>query len=96
MATIHKTILRHKRCILVYLANRLEKIENAFWEFGLNLPKEYIDYLNEREKIHLKKYKDIVLKYSKSLDMDLDLTKVSPKKLKKSMLLLIVGFRASK
>ena len=95
MATIHKTILRHKRCILVYLTNRLEKIENAFWEFGLNLPKEYVDYLNEKEKNHLRKYKELVLRYSQSLDMELDLTKVRQKQ-KLIMLFLVLGFGASK
>ena len=58
---------------------RLEKCENAFWEFGTNLPKEYKEFLNDDEKIHLTKYKALIQNYSQSLEMDIDLTKV-PKK----------------
>lgn len=35
-------INRNKRNCLVYVNHRLEKIEEAFWEFGSNIPKDYL------------------------------------------------------
>lgn len=55
---------------------RLERCESAFWDFGTNLPKEYKEFLNSDEKLHLNKYKNLIQNYSQALDMDIDLSKV--------------------
>ncbi len=73
--TLHMILLRYKRCMLVYLATRLARIEDCFWEFSNNLPNEYKSYLRNEEIQYFNQYKDLIFSYQKSFDNDLNLTK---------------------
>jgi len=54
---------RNKRNILIYLNERLEKIEELRWEIGHMIPEDKLGMLSEAEKVYLYRYNDILDNY---------------------------------
>ena len=58
--------------VLFFLRNkRLEKIDEAFWEFATNIPLDYKKCLKQDEQEYLNNYKDLISDYSKAIGFDL-------------------------
>lgn len=77
MIILNLMISRYKRCALIYLDYRLNKIDETMWLFGMNLPNDHKNFLSENEKKYAQDYKDIVQSYTNSLPLELDITKVT-------------------
>jgi len=57
---------RNKRCVLAYLNNRIDKIQNLIWQLGLPFPEHLANSLDEKEKKYAEEYSALLKKYSKS------------------------------
>nr|CAD7393398.1 unnamed protein product [Timema cristinae] len=63
----HAALERNKRCLLAYLYNRLKKIRQMRWEFGIVLPPEIRANLCEPEVQWFVNYNKSLATYMKSI-----------------------------
>ncbi|EAT48253.1 AAEL000692-PA [Aedes aegypti] len=59
----HKLIQRQKRCLMVYLHNRLQKLKKVRWHLGATLPADIKANLNEPELQWFNNYSRMLAKY---------------------------------
>lgn len=79
-ATIHHlSITRNKRCLMAYVYNRGEIIQNLRWKIGRELPQEIQEKISLSEKEYFKSHSAAIESYMSELDLDLTLDMVPPK-----------------
>ena len=61
--TLYDDYARIKRFLLIYMAERLTKIEFHFWNYGGNVKEQEQKHLADHEKGYLVKYKQLVVNY---------------------------------
>ncbi|KRX09395.1 hypothetical protein PPERSA_04701 [Pseudocohnilembus persalinus] len=61
--------------MLVYVDHRLNKIMEIFWEYGSVIPKEFMEYMSNDEKLFVQQYKKMINDYESNLPIELDLAK---------------------
>lgn len=59
----HKQIQRHKRCVMVYLHHRLQKLKKVRWHLGATLPADIKANLNEPELQWFNNYSRMLANY---------------------------------
>ena len=78
-AELHLRIARaskNKRCLLAYLSDRMNKIENLVWKLTGHLPEQIVTKLDEKDKKYYEEYNTLINKYSQTIGFsDMDLTK---------------------
>ncbi|KXJ30034.1 DNA replication complex GINS protein PSF1 [Exaiptasia diaphana] len=77
----HASLERDKRCLLVYLYNRMVRIKNFRWEFGTVLPEDVKYNMCEQEIQWFTKYNKSLANYMKSVGLDLTQDTKPPKSL---------------
>ncbi|XP_055387514.1 DNA replication complex GINS protein PSF1-like [Condylostylus longicornis] len=63
----HAALQRNKRCLLVYLNERLEKIKSLRWEFGPVIPSDIKSSLCEPEIMYFNNYSKSLANYMRSI-----------------------------
>lgn len=67
---------KNKRCILAYLNDRMNKLENYSWEYNKDIPEQILSKMDEKDKNYQEQYYNLINKYSKNIsECDFDLTK---------------------
>ena len=67
---------KNKRCILAYLNDRMNKLENYSWEYNKDIPEQILSKMDEKDKNYQEQYYNLINKYSKNIsESDFDLTK---------------------
>lgn len=68
--------LRNKQGILIYLNNRLERIQEVAWENNKEIPPKIEEHFQDCDTNYYKEYINLISRYSKELSTsNLDLTK---------------------
>ncbi|MCL7028193.1 hypothetical protein MKW94_021226 [Papaver nudicaule] len=75
----HLSLSRNKRCLMAYVYNRAQIIQDLRWKVGHTLPQEIKEKLNHREVEYFKNHSDALEKYISGLDLDLTVDMVPPK-----------------
>ncbi|XP_071717211.1 uncharacterized protein [Rutidosis leptorrhynchoides] len=73
----HLSLVRNKRCLMAYVYNRAEIIQNLGWT--INLPEDIAEKLSSSEKEYHKQHMKNLQTYSTALDIELGLDMVPPK-----------------
>ncbi|TXG69293.1 hypothetical protein EZV62_004228 [Acer yangbiense] len=71
----HLSLIRNKRCLMAYVYNRAEMIQNLAWTVGLRLfelPEEIQEKLSHPEKEYFKKHSSALESYMSKVDLDLN------------------------
>lgn len=63
VGTLYDDYARVKRFLLIYIHNRLNKIQYHFWNYGGNIKEQQQKNVAEYQKNYLFKYKQLVMKY---------------------------------
>mmetsp|Transcript_14092 Transcript_14092/g.26383 ORF Transcript_14092/g.26383 Transcript_14092/m.26383 type:complete len:188 (-) Transcript_14092:33-596(-) len=72
--TMHNTLMRDKRAVLIYLNYRLNKLEQLKWESG-NLPMHFMNNLSRDEIEYFKQYSTLLHSYNREVcNSKIDLT----------------------
>jgi len=61
----YNKINRNKRCVLAYLNNRIDKIQNLVWDISLPFTNQIQQNLDDKEKKYTEEYNNLLKKYSK-------------------------------
>ncbi|KAI3716283.1 hypothetical protein L6452_23511 [Arctium lappa] len=75
----HLSLVRNKRCLMAYVHNRAEVIQNLGWTIERVLPEEIEEKLNSSEKEYFKNHSATLQSYMSDLDLDLAVDMVPPK-----------------
>ncbi|XP_021772911.1 DNA replication complex GINS protein PSF1-like [Chenopodium quinoa] len=76
----HLSLLRNKRCLMAYVHNRSEIIQNLSWKVGRVLPEEIEHKLSDPEKRYFKSHSSALQSYMREMDgLDLTVDMVPPK-----------------
>ncbi|KAJ0074773.1 probable DNA replication complex GINS protein PSF1 [Pistacia vera] len=78
----HLSLIRNKRCLMAYVYNRAEIIQNLVWKVGLRLfelPEEIQEKLSHSEKEYFKRHSAALELYMSKMDLDLNVDMVPPK-----------------
>lgn len=67
---------QNKRCLMIYLQNRMEKMEKITWNLGNIFPEQIQKNFDEKDKKYYEQYNHLIKQYSNLLSFsDYDLTK---------------------
>lgn len=78
----HLSLIRNKRCLMAYVHNRAEVIQNFAWKVGLELlelPEEIQEKLSPSEKNYFGKHSSALQTYMAEVGIDLNVDMVPPK-----------------
>ncbi|CAM6106513.1 unnamed protein product [Calypogeia fissa] len=75
----HTSILRNKRCLMGYMYNRAQRIQQLRWQLGAVLPEDIQEKLSQSEKEFFKRYSDILGSYMSKINLDLIVDATPPK-----------------
>ncbi|KAL4589121.1 hypothetical protein LXL04_002023 [Taraxacum kok-saghyz] len=75
----HLSLVRNKRCIMAYVYNRAEVVQNLGWAVELLLPEEIEEKLSNSEKEYFKNHLATLKSYMTDMDIDLAVDMVPPK-----------------
>ncbi|KVH93010.1 GINS complex, subunit Psf1, partial [Cynara cardunculus var. scolymus] len=75
----HLSLVRNKRCLMAYVHNRAEVIQNLGWTIERVLPEEIEEKLSSSEKEYFKNHSATLQSYMSDLDLDLAVDMVPPK-----------------
>ncbi|KAL7599071.1 uncharacterized protein LOC111910217 [Lactuca sativa] len=75
----HLALVRNKRCLMAYVYNRAEVVQNLGWTIDLVLPLEIEEKLSISEKEYFKSHSKTLKSYMSDLDIDLAVDMVPPK-----------------
>ncbi|KAJ0007923.1 hypothetical protein Pint_30074 [Pistacia integerrima] len=78
----HLSLIRNKRCLMAYVYNRAEIIQNLVWKVGLRLfelPEEIQEKLSHSEKEYFNRHSAALESYMSKMDLDLNVDMVPPK-----------------
>ncbi|KAI3712054.1 hypothetical protein L1987_70603 [Smallanthus sonchifolius] len=76
----HLSFVRNKRCLMAYVYNRAEVIQNLGWTFKRDLPDAIKEKLSSSEKEYFEKHSATLQSYMSDLhDLDLAIDMVPPK-----------------
>ena len=62
---------RNQRCVLAYLAHRIDKLAKFSWESGKNLPDHILEKLSPAEMLYFKQYLENLETYNKAVSEQL-------------------------
>ncbi|KAK9229344.1 hypothetical protein WN944_022306 [Citrus x changshan-huyou] len=71
----HLSLIRNKRCLMAYMYNRAEMIQNLAWTVGLRLfelPEEIQEKLSHLEKDYFKRHSAALESYMSKVDLNLN------------------------
>ncbi|CAL9091500.1 unnamed protein product [Musa textilis] len=75
----HLSLVRNKRCLMAYMYNRAEIIQDLRWKIGPVLPQEMQEKLNYSEEEYFKNHSAAIEAYMAEMDLDLTVDMVPPK-----------------
>lgn len=78
----HLSLTRNKRCLMAYVYNRAEMIQNLAWTVGLRLfelPEEIQEKLSHLEKDYFRRHSAALESYMSKVDLNLNVDMVPPK-----------------
>eukprot|EP00041_Stephanoeca_diplocostata_P026370 m.709869 g.709869 ORF g.709869 m.709869 type:complete len:192 (-) comp22948_c0_seq2:2795-3370(-) len=81
MMVQYTAILRNKRCMLAYLNERVNRLQNLRWDVGAVLPPELKENLSMQESEFFQLYSRGLGAYMKAIDLDLTTDLLPPKEL---------------
>ncbi|KAK6912185.1 GINS subunit, domain A [Dillenia turbinata] len=75
----HLSLVRNKRCLMAYVYNRAELIQNLRWKAGPVLPPEIQEKLSYSEEEYFRNHSAALEAYMSELELDLTVDMVPPK-----------------
>ena len=82
MHTHHHSILRNKKALMIYLNERVKRIQSLRWTLGIGLPDSISENLSHSERDYFTEYSAILNKYmgkKEGINMNLTLDRDPPK-----------------